>query len=208
MGWQDTVYNSLQFFQWLVMLQCSGQNYGSSGSQTIVSEAVVRYNQTRTYLVRSTSSFDGSLSWILTGSYSIEAWLKKNWLTICCSICCAALWSSSQWCSLTLEASVASERSSTSSEKDIQETPFLCEQALRRAEAAERLFGKHSLGGYKSWKGDSVLNPETAGDIILLCKLANRLSLFVSTQVCCSSVLKRTKHWCRVPLPQISTLMT
>ena len=32
--------HSLQFFQWLVLLQCSGQNYCSSGSQTIISEAV------------------------------------------------------------------------------------------------------------------------------------------------------------------------
>ena len=32
--------HSLQFFQWLVLLQCSGQNYCSSGSQTNISEAV------------------------------------------------------------------------------------------------------------------------------------------------------------------------
>ena len=31
--------HSLQFFQWLVLLQCSGQSYGSSGGQTTVSEA-------------------------------------------------------------------------------------------------------------------------------------------------------------------------
>ena len=41
-------YNLLQFFQWLVMLQCSGQSCGSSGSQIIVSEAAVEYNQTDT----------------------------------------------------------------------------------------------------------------------------------------------------------------
>ena len=34
------VYNSLQFFQWH-MLQCGSQSYGSSISQTIVSEAAV-----------------------------------------------------------------------------------------------------------------------------------------------------------------------
>ena len=36
--------HSLKFFQWLIILQCSGQSYGSSVSQTIVSEAVVEYN--------------------------------------------------------------------------------------------------------------------------------------------------------------------
>ena len=42
---RHSVWNSLQFIQWLVMLQCSGQSYGSSVRQWIVPEAVVRYNQ-------------------------------------------------------------------------------------------------------------------------------------------------------------------
>ena len=37
----NCVYYSLQFFQWLVMLQCSDQSYGSSVSQIIVTEAIV-----------------------------------------------------------------------------------------------------------------------------------------------------------------------
>ena len=41
---RHAVYNSLQFFQGLVILQCSGQSYGSSVSQVIVSEATVRCN--------------------------------------------------------------------------------------------------------------------------------------------------------------------
>ena len=45
---RHSVWNSLQFFQWLVMLQCSGQSYGSSVSQLIESEAVVRYKHTTT----------------------------------------------------------------------------------------------------------------------------------------------------------------
>ena len=45
---RHSVWNSLQFFQWLVMLQCSGQSYGSSVSQWIESEAVVRYKHTTT----------------------------------------------------------------------------------------------------------------------------------------------------------------
>ena len=36
-----SVYNSLQSFQWLVMVQCSGQSYGSSVCQIIGSEATV-----------------------------------------------------------------------------------------------------------------------------------------------------------------------
>ena len=44
---RHSVYNSLQFFQWLVMFQCSGQSYGSSVCQTIVSEAaVIRHEHT------------------------------------------------------------------------------------------------------------------------------------------------------------------
>ena len=35
------VYNSLQFFQRLVLLQCSGQSYGSSGGQKILADTVV-----------------------------------------------------------------------------------------------------------------------------------------------------------------------
>ena len=35
----QSVSNSLQFFQWLVLLQCTGKNYGSSDSKTIGSEA-------------------------------------------------------------------------------------------------------------------------------------------------------------------------
>ena len=38
---RHSVYNPLQFFQWLVMFQCSAQLYGSSVCQTIVSEATV-----------------------------------------------------------------------------------------------------------------------------------------------------------------------
>ena len=38
-----SIYSSLQFFQRLVMQQCYGQSYGSSVSQTIVSEAAVEY---------------------------------------------------------------------------------------------------------------------------------------------------------------------
>ena len=91
------VHNSLQFFQWLVMLQCSGQSYGSSASQIIVSEAAVRWNQTRTHLSWSHVSFAGGLSWIPASSYFIETGLKRSWLAICCSISSAALWSSSQW---------------------------------------------------------------------------------------------------------------
>ena len=45
---RHSVWNSLQFFQWLVMLQCCGQSYGSSVSQLIESEAVVRYKHTTT----------------------------------------------------------------------------------------------------------------------------------------------------------------
>ena len=47
---RHSVYNSLQFFQWLVILQCSGQSYGSSGSQVIGSEATVDYDQKWTNL--------------------------------------------------------------------------------------------------------------------------------------------------------------
>ena len=43
---RHSVYNSLQFFQGLVILQCSGQNYGFSVSQAVVSEATVDYDQT------------------------------------------------------------------------------------------------------------------------------------------------------------------
>ena len=45
---RHSVWNSLQFFQWLVMLQCSGQSYGSSVSQLIEAEAVARYKHTTT----------------------------------------------------------------------------------------------------------------------------------------------------------------
>ena len=38
---RHSVYNSLQFFQWLVMLQYSCQSYSSKCSETIVSEAEV-----------------------------------------------------------------------------------------------------------------------------------------------------------------------
>ena len=41
--WQrHSVWNLLQLFQRIVMLQCSGQSYSSNGSQSIVFEAVVR----------------------------------------------------------------------------------------------------------------------------------------------------------------------
>ena len=43
-------HNSLQFFQWLVNLQCPGQSYGSSVSKVIGSEATVDYDQTWTNL--------------------------------------------------------------------------------------------------------------------------------------------------------------
>ena len=43
---RHSVYNSLQFFQLLVMFQCSGHGYGSSGSQIIVTEAAAQCNQT------------------------------------------------------------------------------------------------------------------------------------------------------------------
>ena len=42
-----SVYNSLQSFKWLVILQCSRQSYGSSVCQFIASEAAV---QTLTHL--------------------------------------------------------------------------------------------------------------------------------------------------------------
>ena len=42
---EHSVYNSLQFFQRLVMLQWYGESYDSSVSQTIVSEAAMDYDQ-------------------------------------------------------------------------------------------------------------------------------------------------------------------
>ena len=54
---RHSVCNSLQFFQWLVMLQCCGQNSGSSVSQSIASEAVVGYNQTQIHHNKQISSF-------------------------------------------------------------------------------------------------------------------------------------------------------
>ena len=40
---KHSVYNSLQFFQWCVVFQCSGQSYGSSGSKITFSEAAMGY---------------------------------------------------------------------------------------------------------------------------------------------------------------------
>ena len=54
---RHSVCNSLQFFQWLVMLQCCGQNYGFSVSQLILSEAIVGYNQSQTHHNKQISSF-------------------------------------------------------------------------------------------------------------------------------------------------------
>ena len=45
---RHSVYNLLQFFQWLVLFQCSGQSYGYRVSQTIVSEAAVGYTDMNT----------------------------------------------------------------------------------------------------------------------------------------------------------------
>ena len=56
----DVTLNSLQFFQWLVLLQCPGKNYGSSGSKTIGSEATVGYNHTWTHLI-----------WVITVNASV-----------------------------------------------------------------------------------------------------------------------------------------
>ena len=51
----QSLYNSLQFFQWLVLLQCYCQNYDSSGRQTVGSETAVEYDQTWTHLTRETN---------------------------------------------------------------------------------------------------------------------------------------------------------
>ena len=56
----QSVTNSLQFFQWLVLLKCPGENYGSSGSKTIGFEATVWYKHTWTHLI-----------WVITVNVSV-----------------------------------------------------------------------------------------------------------------------------------------
>ena len=53
------VHNLLQFFQWLVLLQCCGQSYGSSGGQRIVVDTVVEVMHAESnWLLRTTWGAD------------------------------------------------------------------------------------------------------------------------------------------------------
>ena len=67
---RDSVCNSLQFFQWLVVLQYSGQSYGYIVSQMIVSETVVGYNRTQTHH----NKFQVSVAMAITPHHQSSHW--------------------------------------------------------------------------------------------------------------------------------------
>ena len=80
---RHSVCNSLQFFQWLVMLQCSGQSYSSSVSQIIAFEAVVGTTRHK-HLTRKFSVFccHGNDNFSSPEHWYCARWLD-NWHWCC-----------------------------------------------------------------------------------------------------------------------------